>query len=157
MRPTILGAALGAALTLSAVLLAAGAEAPVVAPEAPMVASPEASDPPTPVVASEAPVAAPEASVAPVVPVPAVVAPAAPEAPVVEPPAPELSVTNPPEDVAPAPVVGGHVLPSGEHIDEDDPRWDCRTMGNLMCGVLIHGTWYVVTFAGGEPVSVARR
>lgn len=23
---------------------------------------------------------------------------------------------------------------SGEYIEEDDPRWDCRTMGNRTCG-----------------------
>lgn len=22
----------------------------------------------------------------------------------------------------------------GERIEEDDPRWDCRTMGNKVCG-----------------------
>lgn len=21
------------------------------------------------------------------------------------------------------------------HIEEDDPRWDCRTMGNKVCGL----------------------
>lgn len=21
-----------------------------------------------------------------------------------------------------------------EHVEEDDPRWDCRTMGNQICG-----------------------
>jgi len=26
------------------------------------------------------------------------------------------------------------VTTSGIIIDEDDPRWDCRTMGNLICG-----------------------
>ena len=33
-----------------------------------------------------------------------------------------------------APVATGHVLPSGERIQEDDERWDCRTMGNRVCG-----------------------
>ncbi len=47
--------------------------------------------------------------------------------------------------------------PVTEHISEDDPRWDCRTMGNLTCGVEIMGTWYTVTFECGEPVSVSRR
>lgn len=38
-------------------------------------------------------------------------------------------------------VVGGTVLvtlqgsPAVARIEEDDPRWDCRTMGNRVCGV----------------------
>lgn len=43
-------------------------------------------------------------------------------------------------------------------ISEDDPRWDCRTMGNHTCGVEIEGTWYVVEFDdAGEPISTTRR
>lgn len=26
------------------------------------------------------------------------------------------------------------VMPDGYSIQEDDPRWDCRTMGNKICG-----------------------
>lgn len=37
--------------------------------------------------------------------------------------------TDPPSNVT-----GGHVLPTGEVIQEDDPRWDCATMGNMTCG-----------------------
>lgn len=45
----------------------------------------------------------------------------------------------------------------GAEITEDDPRWDCRTMGNHQCGVEIEGTWYVVSFEAGQPVSVNLR
>ena len=31
-------------------------------------------------------------------------------------------------------------------IMEDDPRWDCRTMGNALCGVTVQGTDYVLDF-----------
>lgn len=47
--------------------------------------------------------------------------------------------------------------PEPERIEEDDPRWDCRTMGNFQCGVQIQGEWYVVTFEDGEPVGVAKQ
>lgn len=44
-----------------------------------------------------------------------------------------------------------------ELIQEDDPRWDCRTMGNHACGVEIQGERYVVTFGDdAEPLSVVR-
>lgn len=36
--------------------------------------------------------------------------------------------------------------PLPDPIEEDDPRWDCRTMGNGGCGVEIEGQWYVVQF-----------
>ncbi len=43
-------------------------------------------------------------------------------------------------------------------ITEDDPRWDCRTMGNHQCGVEVEGTWYVITFDGaGHPIGVSER
>jgi hypothetical protein len=43
-------------------------------------------------------------------------------------------------------------------ISEDDPRWDCRTMGNRQCGVRVEGTWYVIAFdRSGKPVSVRTR
>lgn len=29
---------------------------------------------------------------------------------------------------------GPHRPAPTEHIDEDDPRWDCATMGNRVCG-----------------------
>ena len=52
-----------------------------------------------------------------------------------------------PEPVVEAPVV-----------QEDDPAWDCRVMGNRSCGVEIEGTWYVVEFdEAGEPMSVRLR
>lgn len=28
----------------------------------------------------------------------------------------------------------GWLSPFGDEITEDDPRWDCRTMGNRICG-----------------------
>ena len=37
---------------------------------------------------------------------------------------------------------------------EDEPGWDCRTMGNQQCGVDIMGTWYVVEFIDGSPYEV---
>jgi len=40
----------------------------------------------------------------------------------------------------PAPVV---------QLQEDDPRWDCRTMGNATCGVEVEGEWYILDFATG--------
>lgn len=49
------------------------------------------------------------------------------------------------------------VEPEPERIDDDDPRWDCRTMGNFQCGVQIQGEWYVVTFEDGEPAGVAKQ
>lgn len=52
---------------------------------------------------------------------------------------------------APAPVVTEATAPapSPEVITEDDPRWDCREMGNRTCGVEVEGTWYVLDFATG--------
>lgn len=49
------------------------------------------------------------------------------------------------------------VEPEPERVEEDDPRWDCRTMGNFQCGVQIQGEWYVVTFEDGEPAGVAKQ
>lgn len=70
-----------------------------------------------------------------------------------EEPAPVVEVT----DSTPEPVI--HEEPVVEEvIYEDDPRFDCRTMGNRQCGTQIEGTWYVVTFdAGGAPLSVRVR
>lgn len=49
-------------------------------------------------------------------------------------------------------------------VSEDDPSWDCRTMGNQMCGTKIDptpnngkddGIWYTVTFDdAGKPNGV---
>lgn len=52
-------------------------------------------------------------------------------------PAPEATPTTPP-----AP-------PADEVIYEDDPRWDCTTMGNRICGTDINGTWYLLDFNTG--------
>lgn len=48
-------------------------------------------------------------------------------------------------------------LPLSPLPSEDDPDWDCRTMGNRTCGVEIEGTWYLVTFENGVPVGVSER
>lgn len=37
-------------------------------------------------------------------------------------------------------------LPLTGVIEEDDPRWDCRTMGNMVCGVEIAGQMYNIHF-----------
>ena len=37
---------------------------------------------------------------------------------------------------------------------EDEPGWDCRTMGNLVCGVFFVDTWYAVEFSNGLPSAV---
>lgn len=50
--------------------------------------------------------------------------------------------------------------PATPTIQEDDPNWDCSTMGNYQCGVqLPNGNWYVITFdpATGEPLNVKWR
>lgn len=62
---------------------------------------------------------------------------------------PALPLTPMPLEV---PIVAD-TSPAPEVIMEDDPRWDCRTMGNLECGVEIQGTWYIITFANGAPIS----
>ena len=41
--------------------------------------------------------------------------------------------------------------------NEDQPGWDCRTMGNLKCGVFIVDQWYIVEFSAGVPASVYPR
>ncbi len=56
-----------------------------------------------------------------------------------------------------APELEGGPAPIVLPISEDDPRWDCRTMGNLTCGVEIKGAWYDITFVDGEPVGVTPR
>lgn len=33
-----------------------------------------------------------------------------------------------------------------QQIEEDDPGWDCRTMGNRVCGVQYASTHYVVHY-----------
>lgn len=40
---------------------------------------------------------------------------------------------------------------------EDEPGFDCRIHSNQVCGVEIEGTWYIVSFAAGEPVGVHLR
>lgn len=57
-------------------------------------------------------------------------------------------------DDLPAPVLRQH--PTGPVVSEDDPRWDCRTMGDHACGVPITAngvtTWYVITFVSDGTV-----
>ena len=33
-------------------------------------------------------------------------------------------------------IESGVVCAQGDRIEEDDPRWDCHTMGNRRCGTL---------------------
>lgn len=76
-------------------------------------------------------------------------------------PEPELTpIPEPPFDYEEAvPWVPG--APIGdlppEVIHEDDPRWDCRVMGDYQCGVEIHGVTYVITFDQGNPAAVRQR
>ena len=51
---------------------------------------------------------------------------------------------TPPGMVAPAP------LPAAIH--EDEPGWDCTTMGNQSCGEDIGGVWHVTRYENGLPV-----
>lgn len=40
-------------------------------------------------------------------------------------------------------------------IHEDDPRWDCRTMGNRVCGVRTDGVLYLIKHTrNGKPYLV---
>ncbi len=58
----------------------------------------------------------------------------------------------------PTPKRNGAVVVSPDDLSEDSAAWDCRTMGNRECGVLVVDTWYVVTFDGrGEPVAIRTR
>ena len=59
--------------------------------------------------------------------------------PVIEPTDPPVSTepttpATPPATEAPAPVETPAPTPTAEVIMEDDPRWDCHTMGNKICG-----------------------
>lgn len=58
-------------------------------------------------------------------------------------------------EVIPAPLP--LVVEDAPVIQEDDPNWDCRFDGNEMCGVEIHGVWYVIQFRDGSPESVGYR
>lgn len=56
----------------------------------------------------------------------------------------------PTEDAPPpAPEEATPTLAPDEVIYEDDPRWDCTTMGNMICGTDINGTWYLLDFKTG--------
>lgn len=48
----------------------------------------------------------------------------------------------------------GPPAPPVPPITEESPLWDCRTMGNLTCGVTIEGALYLVRFEDGLPVDV---
>lgn len=39
----------------------------------------------------------------------------------------------------------------GERIEEDSPDWDCRTMGNRTCGMVIGEVTYLVQFDDDGP------
>ncbi|WP_432482568.1 hypothetical protein [Kineococcus esterisolvens] len=75
-------------------------------------------------------------------------------------------VTRGTRDVADPPVVVTEPTPTAtpepEVIMEDDPRWDCRTMGNLICGANVYAAngevvVYLITFENGQPVAVEPR
>lgn len=55
----------------------------------------------------------------------------------------------------------GCVAPDADPIPrephEDEPGFDCRVHGNEMCGVQVHGMWYLIQFEDGSPVSVRVR
>ena len=134
----------GIAFTGAISLTAAGDDEIVTAPPVvePQPATPEPVDP--------------EPSPEPVEPSPEPVEPSpAPE------PEPELTpIPEPPfeyEEAVPwvpgAPI--GDLPP--EIIHEDDPRFDCRYMGNQRCGVEIHGVTYVITFDQGIPTGAYQR
>ena len=93
---------------------------------------------------------APDAAVAePDATAPAPTSPAPTEAPT-EAPAPE-----PTEPPATTPQPADEPSPADAVIEEDDPRWDCRTMGNRICGTDIAGTRYLVEFdEDGQPIAV---
>lgn len=44
---------------------------------------------------------------------------------------------------------GYTVEPVTTTLQEDDMGWDCRTMGNQSCGVVINGSSYVLDFSTG--------
>ena len=62
------------------------------------------------------------------------------------------SVAPSPEPVVPTPSPTASVpYDAPGTIYEDDPQWDCRSMGNQICGVEIKGDWYLIGFNNGEP------
>lgn len=80
-----------------------------------------------------------------------------PSTPVV--PEPELTPIPEPtfEYMEGVPWVPGAPIGDVPPFHEDDPRWDCRYMGNQQCGVQIHGTWYLIHFNAGEPTGASIR
>ena len=136
-------------------MLAAADDSQVPAPVPVVTESAPAS--PTPAELLPTPEPTPDASIdLPPLPVPLEPSEPAPTAPEVL-PVPEPEPTF--EYVEPVPWVPG--APIGdlppEPIHEDDPRFDCRYMGNQQCGVQISGTWYVVSFDAGTPTGVHLR
>ena len=64
---------------------------------------------------------------------------------------PTLSVSAPTPTTAPT---------TTPEVQEDDPAWDCRIMGDHECGAQVYNStdWYIITFdAEGLPVSVRVR
>lgn len=158
--------AAGIALGVGVVVLPAMAAPDAVTPEAVPTVAPVESVAPVAGAAAEAAVAAGDA-VAPVLPVEpapveavgdAVHVPSTgdcgPGAYRIEPGTCEWHVEPTPE---PTPDVGGAVycdfdcvVDSTPIVGEDEPGWDCRTDGNGLCAVTVHGTVYVLDFRTGE-------
>lgn len=46
--------------------------------------------------------------------------------------------------------------PNDPLIEEDDPRWDCRTMGNGVCGPVIDSGSYVIEVTEVTPQAMAQ-
>lgn len=45
-----------------------------------------------------------------------------------------------------------------DHVEEDDPAFDCRLHGNKTCGVFFQGQWQLISYdAAGNPVNVEPR
>lgn len=53
----------------------------------------------------------------------------------------------------------GTATPAAEdRIEEDEPGFDCRFHGNKKCGVFFEGQWQLISYdAAGNPVSVQPR
>ena len=52
-------------------------------------------------------------------------------------------------------VIGAEVV-SEQECNEDEPCWDCRTMGNFVCGEQIEGVLFLCDWSSGMPACTAR-
>jgi len=72
-----------------------------------------------------------------------------------ETPAEAVTEPTPTPDPTPAPVPAAEPTTEPEVVQEDDPRWDCRSMGNRTCGVTMGGADYLITFdEAGDPIRI---